>query len=105
MGLPVCPKLKENVAMFSGVTLNFDLCFVGQYIMSNRLSYKFFLKIHQLVTNMKKKYKTEPAKPYSLRMFANTNMASAKHSTIRCMCVDSDRLVFLRWHKFYKYYK
>ena len=38
----------------------------------------------------------ERVKPYSPRMFANTNevCASAKHSAIRGMCVDQDMLVF-----------
>ena len=98
-----CPKLKENVTILSGVTLNFgvlcfNLCFFGKYIISNRLyMIKYHIKskfTHQLVTNMKKKTNVQtfcmvaPAYPYFPQMFANTNKAygSAKRSAISGMC-------------------
>ena len=70
MGLPVqiLTKIERESChliqcYFKFDVLRFNMCFVGQYIMSNQLFViKYHIKckfIHQLVTNMKKKLKVQ----------------------------------------------
>ena len=57
---------------------------------------KKMTKVRNFLVRMLFKVKAEPVKPFSPRMFSKTVKvyASAKHSVIRDMCVDPDKIVF-----------